>query len=100
MIDENIEALAAWFGVSPCKLLTHILVFDLAGIGSEMPFLLVANQRRRISLLHKTYERKGLLDALENAIEGFEDVLSNALKEMIAKTRCSVDKRFDQVREV
>ena len=75
-------------------------MFELAGIGSEMPFLLVANQRRRISLLHNAYEGKSLLDALENAIEGFEDVLSDALREMIAKARCFVDKRFAQVREV
>lgn len=98
MIDENREALAAWFGVPPYKFLTHVLVFDLAKRSDSTTHLPLVNQRRRISLLHKAYEGKGLLDAMENAIEGFEDVLSDASKEMIAKARCSVDKRFAQVR--
>ena len=99
MIDENREALAAWFGVPPCKLLTHVLVFDLSKRSDSTIHLPLVNQRRRISQLHNAYERKVLLDALENAIEGFEDVLSDVLKEMIAKARCSVDKRFAQMRE-
>ena len=74
-------------------------MFDLSKRSDSTIHLPLVNQRRRISQLHNAYERKGLLDALENAIEGFEDVLSDVLKEMIAKARCSVDKRFAQVRE-
>ena len=100
MIDENREALAAWFGVPPCKLLTHVLVFDLVGVGGEVPFLSAANQRRRISMLHKAYEGKRILDVLEKMIEELGDVISDASKEIIAEARCSVDERFAQVREM
>lgn len=99
LIDGNIEALAAWFGVPSRKLLTHVLMFDLAKCSDSTTRLPLANQRRRISMLHKAYERKRLLDELEKVVEGLEGVLSDDAKEMIAETRRSIDERFAQVRE-
>lgn len=99
LIDGNIEALAAWFRVPSCKLLTHVLMFDLAKCSDSTTRLPLANQRRRISMLHKAYERKRLLDELEKVVEGLEGVLSDDAKEMIAETRRSIDEGFAQVRE-